>query len=228
MGFRLENVIPVGRRMVEYQGMFDLSDEALKNTKILDCGGGPSSFNSESAKLGASVSSIDPIYEFSAAQIQARVDEIFDPMMVQVLKNKDMFVWGHIKTVDELYDYRKTAIEMFLEDYEQGKREGRYVHEELPNLTYEDKVYDIATCSHLLFLYSEQLSCEFHIDSITEMIRVAKEVRVFPLIDLSGNESPHIGEVTEALREKGYSVKLVKVAYEFLKGADEYMEIKSI
>jgi hypothetical protein len=48
-------------------------------------------------------------------------------------------------------------MQVFLNDYEQGKAEGRYVDAELPTLPFADKTFDIALCSHLLFVYSVQL-----------------------------------------------------------------------
>ena len=45
---------------------------------------------------------------------------------------------------------------------------------------FADREFDLALCSHLLFLYSEQLTADFHLASIRELCRVAGEVRVFP------------------------------------------------
>lgn len=66
---KLENTIPLGRKLSEYISMFDLEQEDLTKC-ILDCGGGPSSFNSEMKLLGHNVVSIDPIYAFSAKDIK--------------------------------------------------------------------------------------------------------------------------------------------------------------
>lgn len=44
--------------------------------------------------------------------------------------------------------------------------------------------FDLAVCSHLLFLYSEHLSEDFHVESIKELCRVAGEARIFPLLEL--------------------------------------------
>ena len=44
--FTLDSVVPWGRSFDEYCAMFDLSDRDL-DLKILDCGGGPASFNAE-------------------------------------------------------------------------------------------------------------------------------------------------------------------------------------
>ncbi|WP_225225324.1 hypothetical protein [Komarekiella delphini-convector] len=61
MGFKLKNVIPWGRSMQEYIKMFDLTSDELK-LNILDCAGGPASFNAEMTCQGYKVISCDPVY----------------------------------------------------------------------------------------------------------------------------------------------------------------------
>lgn len=225
MALKLSEVIPVGRRLIEYQGMFHLTMVEIKDKTIIDCGGGPSSFNDEATKLGGRVTSIDPIYAFSKGQIASRIQETFDPMMEQVKDNQDMFVWNHISNYQALYDYRQTAMALFLDDYDLGQSTGRYTYQCLPSVNCEDKTYDIALCSHLLFLYSDQLDETFHYDSILEMLRIASDVRIFPIIDLSGKQSIHLNPIMKQLSLDGYNVKIVKAEYEFLKGAKAYLSI---
>ncbi len=71
MAMQLEKVVPLGRSLDEYIKMFALS-EADFNQRILGVGDGPASFNAEATKLGFNITSIDPIYQFSGAEILAR------------------------------------------------------------------------------------------------------------------------------------------------------------
>ena len=41
----------------------------------------------------------------------------------------------------------------------------RYPAQALPSLNFDDGWFDLTLCSHLLFLYSDQLPFEFHRDS---------------------------------------------------------------
>ena len=91
----------------------------------------------------------------------------------------------------------------FLEDFEKGKAEGRYVTASLPSLPFGNGEYTIALCSHLLFLYSDQLNLDFHRASVEELLRVAAEVRIFPLLTLERKPSPHIEPLMTYLAEKG-------------------------
>jgi hypothetical protein len=81
-------------------------------------------------------------------------------------------------------EVRLATMERFLLDYAGGVRDGRYVAAELPRLPFGDGAFDLALCSHLVFLYAEQLSLAFHVESVIEMARTAREVRIFPLLAL--------------------------------------------
>ncbi len=220
----LGNIIPWGRNLSEYRNMFLLNKEDL-NVKILGCGDGPSSFNMEIDLNDGSVVSVDPLYAYSKKEIIRRIDEVTDVIMDQVKENKDNFVWKNIQNPDMLYDMRIEAMTEFLIDYDEGKEEGRYLNESLPTLSFTDKQFDLALSSHFLFLYSEHLDMEFHLKSILEMLRVAHEVRIFPLIDLNNNKSPYVDTIIKKLTELGYEATVVKSSYEFQKGGDEMLKI---
>lgn len=117
------------------------------------------------------------------------------------------------------------AMVEFLADYPQGTEQGRYVDGELPYLMFADQEFDLALCSHLLFLYSEQLTEDFHLASIRELCRVAREVRVFPLLELGARTSRHLPAVVAGLTAEGYSVAIVTVPYEFQRGGKQMMKI---
>jgi hypothetical protein len=75
------------------------------------------------------------------------------------------------------------------------------------------------------FLYTDQFTQEFHIDSIVEMCRVAKEIRIFPLLGLGGTQSRHVLPVAKALHGHGLRVKTETVKYEFQRGGNQMMRI---
>jgi len=221
---QLEQVVPWGRNLDEYKAM-GLYTKADRNKKILGCGDGPASVNAELTLMGVAITSIDPIYQFTKEQIAQRVVQTSKVIAQQLRENQNDFVWKNIADVDELVAIRLQAMEVFLEDYDQGKKTQRYQYEELPNLHFEDDTFDLAWSSHFLFLYSEHLDEEFHIKAIEEMLRVAKEVRIFPLVDLNNTTSPHLNPVVTYLEKKGYRCQREKTAYEFQKGAFEMLRI---
>jgi hypothetical protein len=221
---KLNEVVPWGRSLEEYKLMFALSDAEL-SMKILGCGDGPASFNAEMTELGYSVLSIDPLYQFSAEQIKQRVLETYELVIRQVKQNSNRYIWKNFCDADELGYARLAAMEKFLLDYEVGKLSGRYLPQSLPNLELANNQFELCVCSHLLFLYSEQLSLDFHIASIQSLLTISREVRVFPLLKLDCKVSPYIEPIIQTFSSQGFNVKLQPVAYEFQKGGNQMLKI---
>jgi hypothetical protein len=144
----------------------------------------------------------------------------------QTRRNQEKYVWDRITTVDELGRVRLAAMREFLADYDRGKREGRYVAAELPSLPFPSASFDLAVCSHFLFLYSGNLSLAFHAQAAEAMCRVAGEVRLFPLLTYDAEPSPYVEPVAQRLREAGHTVSLESVPYEFQRGGNRMMRIR--
>ena len=224
MSITLDQVVPWGRSLDEYRRMFDMSERDLA-ANILGCGDGPASFNAEMTALGRSVVSCDPIYAFSKEQIARRVEETYDPIVEQVRRNAQNYIWSDFRDPDALGQHRLATMRAFLADFDAGRAAARYLPDALPALSFADGQFDLALCSHLLFLYSEQLALEFHVAAIRELCRVAREVRIFPLLALDCRPSPHIAPVQARLREAGFVVEIQRVPYEFQAGGNQMMRI---
>jgi hypothetical protein len=80
--------------------------------------------------------------------------------------------------------------------------------------------------SHFLFLYTTQLGDTFHRQVIAEMCRVAKEVRVFPLLALGGQTSPLVGQIADEWGRSGFDVSIEQVAYESQRGGNTMMRMR--
>jgi hypothetical protein len=188
--FTLDQVVPWGRSFEEYSRMFAITDADLAR-RIAGCGDGPASFNAEATRRGARVVSLDPLYRWSVDEIRGRIAATCDQVLDQTRQHAHEFVWGGaIGSVEELGRLRMRAMEQFAADYDDGKSAGRYVDASLPSLPFADGAFDLALCSHYLFLYSTQVSEALHLAGVREMCRVAAEVRIFPLLSLGGERSP--------------------------------------
>ncbi|MGA1871633.1 MAG: SAM-dependent methyltransferase [bacterium] len=226
MTFTLDKVVPWGRSFHEYMAMFSLSEKDL-GKRILACGDGPASFNCILTKRGGHVISTDPLYSLDADAIKSRIHETYETVLEQTRKNKNEFVWTHIPSVEELGRVRMKAMNYFLSDYTEGLAQKRYIKASLPNLPFGDREFDIALCSHFLFLYSDQFSADFHLTSIKELCRVAYQVRIFPLLELGSKKSRHLDGIVTLLTQDGYKVHIEKVSYEFQKGGNEMLRINA-
>lgn len=145
MSFTLENVVPWGRSFEEYVSMFKITSLDLQKN-LLGCGDGPASFNSTMNKTGHSITSIDPIYQFSTGEIEGRISETYKEILEQLEQNQNDYIWSTIKSPTELGKIRMAAMTEFLSDFNSGKTEGRYIQGELPILPFGENQFDLAHC----------------------------------------------------------------------------------
>jgi hypothetical protein len=225
MVMQLTNVVPFGRSFAEYQQMFNLSAVDLRQ-QILGVGDGPASFNAEATAQGIKVTSIDPIYQFSGADIQQRFNAVVDDIMAQVQASPGDWVWSYHKSPADLRRNREQAMQRFQQDYDEGKQAGRYLIGELPQLPFADQQFDLALCSHFLFLYSAHFDEAFHHRAVQEMLRVSTEVRIFPVLTLMLARSPYLNPIMQSFTALGYEVNLTQVPYELQKGGNQMLVIR--
>jgi hypothetical protein len=224
MAVQLDQIVPWGRTGGEYDLMFGLSAPDLSGG-VIDCGGGPASFTAEKSASGCRAVAVDPIYTFSGLEIRTRFEAVVDSMLSQVRATPDDWTWSYHRDPDDLLANRRAALERFLADYERGLREGRYLAGELPCLPFASSSFGLAVCSHLLFLYSDLLTEEFHIRGVRELCRVAREVRIFPLLTLARKPSPHLAAVRAALKADGWSAEVVRVDYELQRDGNQMLRV---
>ena len=223
--FQLEGVVPWGRTADEYEAFLALRD-VDPDACILDCGGGPSSFAAEWAARGRRVVAVDPIYKFEGRKIRARFDATCAPMREGMVSARQRFVWDFYGSPEAVVERRRRALDLFLADRQAGEASARYVAAALPDLPFGADTFDLVLCSHLLFLYSADLTLEMHVGAIREMLRVGTEVRIFPLLDLDGQPSPHVEPTLAALRCRIDAVR-VDVPFEFQRGARQMLRLRN-
>ncbi len=225
MAFSYQDVVPWGRSYDEYVAMFSLTRADLARD-ILGCADGPASFNAELTRRGGTVRSVDPVYRLGPKALARRIDETRDEIMSQLESERHRFVWRHIPDPQALAQIRLSAMADFLDDYAAGRRNGRYVLGQLPALPFPDDVAELALCAHLLLFYAEQLPLKTHVASVKELLRVARETRLFPLVDTNARTSPHLPPLIDELRARGAKAEVVTVDYEFQRGGNEMLVIQ--
>jgi hypothetical protein len=150
---------------------------------------------------------------------------VVDAIIEQIEQTPEDWVWSYHGSPRQLRKNRERTIEIFCEDYEAGKAEGRYAVGELPKLNYQDGEYDLGLSSHFLFLYSDHFDQQFHLNSILEMLRVCREVRIFPLLTLMLQPSPYLGAIVEQLEHLGYHCQIHTTTYELQRGGNQMLKI---
>jgi hypothetical protein len=201
-----------GHGVEEYQEMFALSTSDL-HSRILEYGCGPSAVNATLHKQNKHIISCDSLFTLDKAALLTKTTMIFENMVDRVIRDKDTYVLNHSGTLDTLIAKRRQGMEKFFADYEQGKNEKRYLAPKDGTLPFSDFTFDYALSSHFLFADLDDQDVDFHIKAIIELARVAKEVRIFPLIDRYGQPSPFLGPVLLGLQQEHYGVEVREVNY---------------
>lgn len=224
----ITEVVHWGRDLAEYRQMFALTETDLEK-RILGCSDGPACFNAEMTALKHHVVSFDPLYGMSLERIEERIHEGVDfGRSLSQARHDDLFSWNSegYATIDGVIGRHDTAMHKFLEDFRTEGEGKRYVAGGLPNLPFDDDSFDLALCGHYLFLYSHLLSLQHHLDSIHELLRVAREVRIHPLVNLTPERSPFVDPVIDTLRAEGYNVNELNLGqYERLAGGSTTLQI---
>jgi len=210
-----------GHSLNDYMEMFNLSDKVLQEKRLIEYGAGVTSFNAQMNEKGYTALSIDPMYRLSLAEIKAKADEIFDTTVAKIKANKDKYNWKSYGDLTNLLEQRRQGMNIFYDDYEQGKADGRYmVIEEGSVLALENYTYDLALVTHHLFVNFADRGVEEHVALIQEMIRVAGEVRVFPLLNKYGQISQLLGPVMLSLQQQDIGLEVRQVSSQLQKSGN--------
>ena len=222
--FDLGGVIcPWGRNVEEYEAFFRLS-EVSPSARILDCGGGPSSFAADWGKRGRFVVAADPVYRCAGIEIASGFESTAKRMLEGMERARHRFKWDYYGSPEKVVTRRRNALTTFVADFEDSSRPGRYVSAQLPELPFPSDSFDLVLCSHLLFLYSNELDIQMHVDSLKEMLRVAPEVRIFPLLDMDGQPSVHVNPSVAAVSTSAQA-EVIAVPFEFQRGGSNMLRL---
>lgn len=229
--FEFDNVVFFGRDISEYALMFDLDLASLRGEHLLDCCSGPAAFASQAAGYGVTVTACDPLYKRDSQELRAIVDAHMARVIEKQTATPSVFHKELVPTSE-----RRKAMEIFLRDFDEGKRSGRYVYGSLPNLPFADRSFDRIVCGNFLFLYSEigtggmmhnsPLTFEFHMQSLRELCRLMKhDLRIYPLQGPEVAEHEYLGSAMDLLALDGFQCDVVPVRQRDIIGAEHMLRV---
>jgi hypothetical protein len=208
-----------------YVLMFDLNASDFCQP-LLDVAAGASTFNVEMTNQGYKVVSCDPIYKTSPENITQVINQLVEHLATKIEKTTDHYQWGlEYRNSADLIRQQHAMAEIFIRDYAKGLKEQRYISDSLPNLSFENFQFAYALCANFIFdgHYADDL--KFQIAAIHDMARVAREVRIFPLLDPTGNISANLGPILAQLQVEGYGVEIRQVPYQLLKKGNAMLRV---
>lgn len=222
----LDKVVFYGRTLTEYQQMFNLYDlSPLKKYKILDCHAGPSSFVAEANRHGIKVVGCDPLFGNEIEDLVNKAEQDIEFVLERISQVSHLYNWEFYKNIDGLRHYRKKALKIFESDYHVGYSSDKlYIKAKLPDLPFENNSFDLGLSSNLLFYYNDEFDYSFHLDSISELLRVcSKEVRIYPIQGPYNHSYEYLDDLITVLKKKDITVNIVQVAHEFQRGVKEML-----
>lgn len=201
-----------GHHVAEYKAMFDVSDDALCS-RVLEYGCGPSAINATLHEKSAHLVSVDPLFRLEKPALTEKIQSLSHHRIEQMRTDKHPLDVASYGGVDAFIASRQEGIATFLADYEKGREEKRYQALPKEQLLFTDAAFDYALSSHYLFADPDSQPVDFHLQVISELARVANEVRIFPLIDRTGQPSPLLGPVLLGLQQENFGVEVREVNY---------------
>ncbi len=222
----MERIVFIGRIFREYSAMLALDEASLGGGPVLDCPAGAASFAAEAHRMGIQVTACDVLYGLSPHELhekgKADISYVFDEKFDGAAH---FYTWEYYRGKDDVVSHREKALELFAADFASGRAEGRYVRAELPSLPFPDGAFRLALSSNFLFLYGDRLDFGFHVASLKELLRVSREVRVFPLQGLDAKPSPYVERTMKVFAEEGVKSEIVNVPFEFQRGANMMLRL---
>lgn len=143
--------------------------------------------------------------------LKSLAEHDFELLLNQVINQPNLFNWDYYKSPQHLRNINKYCLELFSKDYKinVGKR---YLKAELPfRLPFDDDAFDMVLSGNLLFFYSDFLDFDFHIKSIYEMLRVSKEIRIYPINRADNKPSPVLDDILSFFNQDNKSKTIKSV-----------------
>ncbi|MAZ39550.1 MAG: hypothetical protein CMF49_05460 [Legionellales bacterium] len=215
-----------GHSFKNYLLMFDLQDNELQEP-ILDVAAGASSFNAEMHGRGYYVVSADPLYALSMPDLKLKIDRMGQTLRQWIEQHKAQFLLRDKAAFEDLIAKQKAMANIFIQDFQEGVYAKRYVADPLPNLSFSHAQYALALCANFLFDGPYAKDMDFQLKAILEMCRVAREVRIFPLLDDSGEVSQHVAPLMAVLQSKNYGVEIREVPFHLQKNGNAMLRVWS-
>lgn len=193
----------------DYKSMFALTEHDL-SCKILDYPGKISCFNAEMHALGHdNVVSADAYYDLAPMDMVKHVDYVIQELAEKWNQLLESCFENEERETASLQNKWNQYAQKFLADYSDGVKAGRYLFARLPQFPFESHQFDLALCSDLLNMKNGDLLT----DVVFELTRVAREVRVFPLLNAQGKVADELGPTLLALQESNVGLEVRQVPY---------------
>lgn len=208
--------------LADYESFFALTEQD-KQGKILDCNAGATCFTAQMRRAGKEVIAFDPLYRLPLNELKAVFEQAKRDLCTKIHIQLKYDQWAHYFTLQEIQEMQEENIATFFEHFE--KEKNYYCSDNLLDLPFEDQTFDLALCAN--FLCDTNYSPDFmgFINNIKTLARIAKEVRVFPLLDKDHEVSSYLPPFVADF-QKDYILDIQEVPFDLQQNATEVLSIK--
>ncbi len=226
-------IVSTCRTLSDYAAMFALAADDLEpGRRILDVASGGSTLVLEAREARVDVVSVDPLFARSPADVLSVLRDGLETSISTVQTRTEEYGFKPYGNVGAFSQHRRRSYRHFKRLFlasAAGTRPLPFVAAGLPQLPFADKSFDLVLVSHLLFAYGRALGTDFHSAALGELLRVGREVRIFPLssagIDDIGGDFD-ADEFIDGLRARRLFVHIEQVPYEMRHGANEMLTVR--
>lgn len=232
-----------GGSLAETCRITSLSKEKLLTLNVVDLGAGVASTAAElalcrslaepnSAAARGSYTALDIIYQLNKTVLEAELNKHFKELPRQLEENKKSIAWQNVyhsypkrffKGAEHYTGYRQKCSRLFLQDYDLGMAEGRYVFGVAPGVRWNQEV-DLVLINNVL---SENKPAELKRLIIENCLEFAKKIMIFPVpVNSHGQLKQSMQHVVNRIRQsRSVTCKVKETNYEFRNGIYHRLEI---
>jgi SAM-dependent methyltransferase len=219
------------RSYEEYVRMFALDSVELRGKSVLDAAAGASSFAASASAMGSLVTAVDPLYRMASDEIAEYGATEIKVSTAKLEGLADRYIWDYYGNLERHQALRVQSLSRFIQDYGSREPAARYVNATLPDLPFADNTFDIALCSHFLFLYEEQFDYAFHASAVRELLRVTKpggELRLYPIVNLRTQRYGQLERLINDTEALGAESRFVQASLPFLPNSTELLVLQKV
>jgi hypothetical protein len=207
----------------DYVQMFSLHEQDLAK-RILNIPGGMSDFNAKASAAGADVVTVGGFYDLDLETMQQYTDDLMQHYIHNFNQATNLLVSAQQDFTTSILARWQLAQQNFMADIVDGLAEQRYLLGRFPQLPFADNEFELALCSDLVFDQEEATGCTY-IEIISELTRIATEVRIFPLNNSEGVPSEELGPALLTLQQNNFGAEVKEIPFHQLQGSNAMLRI---
>lgn len=219
------------RSWEEYIRMFALKESQLSGASLVDVGAGASSFTASALERGIDAVAVDPLFALDEQSVLQHAKEELNISGAKVAALKQRMDWSHYGSYERYQRLREQSLEKFSASFTNPSQRKCYIAAGLPRLPFADGQFSLVLCSHLLFLYEQELDFSFHIESVMELLRICRpggQVRIYPLFNLAYQPYSRMEALLTELHGTGAHITWEDTQLPFIPGSKQLLCITKV